>query len=50
MKFGIVSAEEYPTVVKQFAENIMQDKFIGNKCKTCEMKYFPPRMACERFW
>lgn len=47
MKFGHVTSEEYPTVVQKFAENVMQDKFIGNKCTTCEMKYFPPRMACE---
>ena len=49
MKFGHVTHEEYPTVVKKFAENVMQDKFIGNKCKTCSTKYFPPRTACENF-
>ena len=49
MKFGIVSAEEYPTVVAKFAENIALDKFIGNKCTTCGKKYFPPRTACEDF-
>ncbi|OLS29113.1 MAG: hypothetical protein HeimC2_03080 [Candidatus Heimdallarchaeota archaeon LC_2] len=47
MKFGHVTSEEYPAIVQEFAENIMEDKFIGNKCKTCSAKYFPPRRACE---
>lgn len=46
-KFGHVSLEEYPTVVNKFALNLMEDKFIGNKCKECSTKYFPPRTACE---
>ncbi|MHA2277870.1 MAG: Zn-ribbon domain-containing OB-fold protein [Candidatus Kariarchaeaceae archaeon] len=49
MKFGHVTEEENPTIVQKFAENVMQDKFIGNKCTTCGVKYFPPRTACENF-
>ncbi|MHA2090750.1 MAG: Zn-ribbon domain-containing OB-fold protein [Candidatus Kariarchaeaceae archaeon] len=46
-KFGHVSTEDYPTITQKFADNLMQDKFIGNECKECGMKYFPPRSACE---
>lgn len=49
MKFGLVSVEDYPAVMDAFATNLMDDKFIGNKCKTCGKKYFPPRRACENF-
>ena len=35
IKFGHVSAEDYPSVINKFSENLMQDKFIGNKCTEC---------------
>ncbi len=48
-KFGYVSEESYPAIAKKFAMNIAKKKFIGNKCTTCDKKYFPPRTACEDF-
>ncbi len=47
VKFGHVSTEDYPTIVDQFSTNLINDKFIGNKCKECDAKYFPPRTSCE---
>lgn len=46
-KFGHVSSEDYPSIINKFSENLMGDKFIGNKCKDCGEKYFPPRIGCE---
>ena len=49
IKFGQVSYEDYPEVVSDFATNLMNDKFIGNECENCGIKYFPPVKACENF-
>ncbi|MHA2251579.1 MAG: Zn-ribbon domain-containing OB-fold protein [Candidatus Kariarchaeaceae archaeon] len=46
-KFGHVSTEDYPTITQKFSRDLMNDKFVGNQCKECGSKYFPPRTGCE---
>lgn len=48
-KFGFVSVEDYVTLIQEFSANLLRGNFYGNKCNTCNRKYFPPRSGCEEF-
>lgn len=49
LKFGEVSYEDYPAILEPYVTYLKDDKIMGNQCRVCEKKYFPPRTACDNF-
>jgi len=48
-KFGEISYEDYPELTNDFVTELKDDKIMASVCSECDLKYFPPRTACENF-